>query len=285
MESYKKLLQDVMANGVERPDRTGIGSKFITGAMIKHNLSDGFPAITIRKVPFRIAFEETMFFLRGQTDTKILEDKNINIWKGNTSREFLDSKNLDFLPEGSIGTGYSHQWRNFNGDLNDGKGVDQIVNLLEGLKKDPTSRRHVVSAWNPSQLDGTPLPPCHITQMYTVDPVNNLLHSSFVMRSNDLAYGLPFNLMGYSFLNHLFSKYLGLTPGTITYFGHDAHIYTNQYDLVNEIVKRDCKVLPSLKINKEITCIEDVFSVQYSDIELLNYKPHPDIKGKPGMAI
>ena len=276
-----------MDNGVERPDRTDVGaSKFVPGYSMSWDLADGFPMITTRKVPFRIAFEETMFFLRGDTDTKKLEEKRINIWKGNTSRSFLDSKGLQHLPVGSLGAGYSHQWRNFNGKVgHPDTGIDQVKNMIEEMQANPTSRRHVITAWNPSQLDETPLPPCHLMHMYSIDPVNKLLHSSFVMRSNDVPFGLPFNIMSYAFLNVVFSKVVGLNPGQLTYFAQDAHIYKNQYDMVTEQLERTPRDLPSLYIDKELNTFDDMLNLEYSDIRIEGYYPHPDIESKPGMAV
>lgn len=287
MKNFQGLLQHIMDHGVERPDRTDVGlSKFVPGACLSWNLAEGFPALTSRRVPIRIAFEETMFFLRGQTDTKILEEKKISIWKGNTSREFLDSKGLHDLPEGSLGTGYSHQWRNFGGLVGEPEtGIDQVSNMLAEMKTNPTSRRHVITAWNPAQLGGTPLPPCHIMHMYSVDPVNHLLHSSFIMRSNDVPFGLPFNIMSYALLNIIFAKHLGLTPGTLTYFGHDAHIYQNQYDMVTEQLSRPVGALPTLEITKELTSFGDILDLEYSDLVITGYNPLPDIKDKPAMAV
>lgn len=221
-------------------------------------------------------------FLRGETDTKTLEDKNINIWKGNTSREFLDKQGLGYLPEGSIGTGYSHQWRNFSGDLGMNNGVDQIENLLEGLANDPTSRRHIVTAWNPSQLSGTPLPPCHLYQQYAVN--NGKLDSSFVMRSTDAPFGLPYNIMGYAFLNIVFANCLNLVPGEIVYFGNDVHIYENQIPMCLEQLTRAPKKLPELTFHKDINNLDDILNLEFTDLELVGYNPHPDIKNKPTMA-
>lgn len=287
MQNYHDLLRHIMENGVERPDRTDVGtSRFVPGATLQWDLQQGFPMLTTRRVPFRIAFEETMFFLRGETDTRKLEEKRINIWKGNTTREFLDNKGLHHLPVGSLGTGYSHQWRNFGGLVDVPEtGVDQIRDMIDEMKTNPTSRRHVVTAWNPTQLSGTPLPPCHLMHMYTVDPANKLLHSSFVMRSNDVPFGLPFNIMGYAFLNHAFSAILNLTPGTLTYFAQDAHIYKNQYAMVEEQLERTPRELPTFKFKKQLNSFNDLLNLEYEDIEIEGYDPYPDIKDKPGMAV
>lgn len=280
-------MAEVLHNGTEKTDRTGIGSKFISGASLRWDLCDGFPIPTIRKVGFRIAFEETMMFLRGETDTKTLEEKNIKIWKGNTSREFLDARGLHHLPEGSLGTGYSHQWRNFGGDLGDTNGVDQIKNLVDGLRDNPYDRRHIVSGWNPLQLAETPLPPCHLMNMYSVVPGGNQpkLNSCFIMRSNDIPYGLPFNIMSYAFLNIAFAKLLDYTPGELVYFGWDAHIYLNQVEMCEEVVQREPRQLPEIVIHKDLNTLDDVLELEFTDIEIIGYDPHPDVTNKPKMAI
>lgn len=282
MQNYLELLSNVFENGTDRPDRTGIGSRFINGAMLRWNLADGFPIVTTRKVSPRIAFEEMMLFLRGQTDTKKLEEKNVNIWKGNTTREFLDNRGLTNLPEGSMGTGYSHAWRNFGGTLGLTDGVDQIKELLDGLKFDPTSRRHLVTAWNPQQNSGTPLPPCHVMHMYSVE--NNRLNSCFVMRSNDIYHGLPFNIMGYALLNHIFSKYLNYQPGDLVYMGWDVHLYQHQMKVAEEQLTRLPMKLPTINITKELLTLDDILNLQWSDINLIGYNSYSALD-KVEMAI
>lgn len=287
MKQYIELLQNVLEHGIDRKDRTGVGSKSVFGRQLRFELSAGFPLVTTRPTSLRIAFEETMFFLRGQTDTKILEEKNIGIWKGNTSREFLDNIGLNDLPEGSTGKSYGHQWRNFDGDLNEHGvkgigGVDQITNLLNSLKNDPDSRRHVVTAWNPSQLKEMALPPCHLMHMYSI--AEGKLHNSFIMRSSDGYHGLGFNIAGYALLNHIFAKYLGLLPGDVVYMGWDCHLYNTQLDVAREQIKREPKQLPQLKINKDLNTIDDIMNLEFSDIELIGYDPHPALI-KVSMAI
>lgn len=284
MEHYIKLIKDILDNGSDRNDRTGIGSRFISGATLKFDLAAGFPMITSRKVSFRIAFEETMMFLRGQTDTTVLEDKNINIWTGNTTREFLDKVGLTNLPAGSLGTGYSHAWRNYGGTVGCTDGIDQVDIMLNGIVNDPNGRRHIITAWNPSQLSGTPLPPCHLMQMYTVDTEQNQLNSSFIMRSTDMYLGLPTNIMSYAFLNVVFSKLLGYTPGELTWFGHDAHLYMNQLDAAKELIARSPRKLPKIVIHKELNTLDDILQLEFNDIEIIGYDPHPPL-AKVAMAI
>jgi thymidylate synthase len=291
MKNYLDLLQDIMDNGIDKEDRTGIGSRSVWGRTLRWDLSEGFPIITTRKVALRIAFEETMFFLRGGRDTTELEDKNVNIWTGNTTREFLDARGLDWLDEKDMGYGYGHQWRNFGGyDAKDSPedwhytGVDQVVPMLEAIQRDPFSRRHIITAWNPQQLYGTALPPCHILQQYQVTP-NGKLNSSFTMRSNDVPFGLPYNIMGYALLNHLFAEYLGYESGELVYQGNDVHIYSNQFEMVNEQLARTPHPLPKLKITKSLNTLDELFGMQYNDILLENYIAEPDIKNKPKMAV
>ena len=287
MQNYLDLLKDVMENGVDRPDRTGIGSRFVNGRILRWDLKQGFPIITTRKVSLRIAFEETMFFLRGQSNTKLLEEKNINIWRGNTSREFLDARGLTNLPEGDMGRGYGVQWRNWRSS-NDCE-VDQISQLLENIKTDPNGRRHVVTGWNPGELNQMALPPCHMMHMYSVEGeftvTSGRLNSCFVMRSNDVPYGLPYNIMSYALLNHIFAKHLGLEPGDLVYMGWDVHIYNNQFDMVREQLTRVPTSLPELYIDREVSTIDDIMALDWADIRLEGYNPMPDIQNKPKMAV
>ena len=288
MQNYLDLLKDVMDNGQDRPDRTGIGSRFVNGRLLRWNLQDGFPMLTSRRVSLRIAFEETMFFLRGLSDTKLLEEKNINIWRGNTSREFLDSRGLTHLPEGDMGRGYGVQWRDWRSHGTNAS-VDQINLMLQGIRQDPHSRRHVVTGWNPGELDQMALPPCHMLQMYTVSgefsTESGRLNNCFVMRSNDVPYGLPYNIMSYALLNHIFAQHLGLAPGELVYMGWDVHIYNNQFEMVSEQLKRTPGALPTLCITKDLSTIDDIMQLEWSDIQLKGYNPQPDIKNKPKMAV
>lgn len=252
MNEYLDLVTDVLDNGLDKGDRTGIGTKSVFGRTLRWNLQDGFPILTTRKLAFRIAMEETMFFLRGETDTKKLEEKKINIWNGNTTREFLDNRGLSHLPEGHYGKAYGFQWRNYGGDYvhnidpvtyqsipdytKPTGGVDQIKELLDGLKNDPNGRRHIVTGWNPAQLHEMSLPCCHIVNQYVVN--DGRLDSSWLQRSVDTVFGLPYNIMSYAFLNVAFAKLLKLEPGELVFFGNDVHIYNNQIPMAREQIKR-----------------------------------------------
>lgn len=295
MQNYIDLLKDVVENGVDKPDRTGVGSRAVFGRMLRWDLSKGFPIQTTRRVPLRIAFEETMFFLRGETQTKLLEDKNINIWKGNTSREFLDKRGLNHLPEGDMGKGYGYQWRHWETPrkiphlgVSITHETDQIADLLAGIKKDPYGRRHVVTGWNPGQLHEMALPPCHMLHLYSVEGDftvdNGVLNNCFVMRSNDMYHGLPFNIASYALINHIFAKHLNMTPGDLVYFGWDVHLYQTQMNVAKQVLEREPRKLPTLIIKKELPTFDDILSLQWEDIELIGYDPHPALE-KIDMAI
>lgn len=304
MQNYIDLLKDITENGLDKGDRTGVGTRAIFGRSMRWNLRDGFPIITTRKVAFRIAFEETMFFLRGESDTTKLEEKKIKIWSGNTTREFLDNRGLTNLPVGDMGRGYGVQWRDWNtteilsaGDtvtLQDGsemwygatvhsKSTDQLVEVIEGLKRDPNGRRHIITAWNPGELNLMALPPCHITHQYIVN--DGRLDSSWLQRSVDSVFGLPYNIMSYAFMNVAFAKLLGLEPGELVFFGNDVHIYNNQLEMAYEQITRSPRPLPKLTITKPLNTLDDLLSLEFSDVVIEGYDPYPDFKDKPPMAI
>jgi thymidylate synthase len=300
MKNYTDLLNDILENGYEKKDRTGVGTKAVWGRTLRFDLSDTFPLLTTRPVPFRIAFEETMFFLRGETDTKKLEEKNIKIWTGNTTREFLDNRGLDYLPEGDMGKGYGWQWRHFGGYTEDeifkmnfespfrqltsyypSRGVDQVEQVIKGLRDDPDSRRHLITAWNPQQLGESALPPCHVMHQYQI--MDGKLNSMFYMRSNDVYLGLPFNIASYAFLNRLFAEIVGVKSGELVYMGGDVHLYTNQLENAKLQIKREPRALPTLRFKKKVT--EDTYlDLEWDDIEIIDYNPHPQLPKVP-MAV
>ena len=274
-------------------ERTGSYTRSVTGLTISHDCSKSFPITTARKVAFRIAFEEMMFFFRGHTDTYLLEEKNIFIWKGNTSREFLNNRNLNHLPVGDMGKGYGYQWRNF-------LGVDQLKRCFEQLLTNPSSRQNLVSAWNPAQLDEMALPPCHFSFQPLVR--NGRLDLNVFLRSNDLPYGTPYNLMGYGFLlecmvNFMRSNGRHINVGKLNLMIGDAHIYQNQMtgegSFVYQMIERYYEVqlildhtnpAPQLEIQKSLKTFEDFLSLEYKDLVLHNYNPQEDYKNKPAMV-
>lgn len=286
MKKYLDLLQDVLYHGTRKENRTGIDTLTVTGRELRIDLREGFPCLTTKKVFFRGVFEEWQMMLRGQTNTKIIEEKGVNYWKGNTSREFLDSRGMFSFPEGDMGAGYGHQMRNFGGtppaQQNPmyvyGDGYDQLDDIIRRLKHNPNDRRIIMSYWNPQQMHITALPPCHLYTQLTADPEKKELTCFFLMRSCDLFLGLPTNLIMYGLLTHYLAKLIGYTPRELIWYGVDSHIYTNHIDQVEEQLGREPRELPKLAIKKDIKSLEDILALEYYDIDLVAYDPHPAIK-------
>jgi thymidylate synthase len=290
-QNYLDLLKEILENGVERQDRTGVGTKSIFGTRLKFSLADGkIPMITSKKMFARGVIEELLFFLRGETDTKKLEAKNVNIWKGNTSREYLDKHDLEWLPEGHMGKGYGFQWRHFGGDLDvddpyktpiDREGYDQVKRVIHLLKTDPNNRRIIISAWNPPDLHHMALPPCHMMVQFYAN--NNELSSQFYMRSVDNFLGSSFNFMSYGTLTHIIAKTVGMKAKELIFVGGDSHIYNSHIKQVKEQLTREPFPFPTLSINKELKTIEDIEKLEWEDFKIEGYKSHPVIKAE--MAI
>lgn len=275
---YLNLLQNILDNGNKRPDRTGVGTISSFGHTLKYKLyhneqenSYVIPMLTTKRVWFKGVFEELMWFLNGQTDSKILESKGINIWKGNSSREFLDSRELKY-PEGENGPIYGKQWRNWSG-------IDQIENIIEGLREDPFSRRHILSAWNVSDLDKMSLVPCHMTYMFYVTEIDGEKYLSCMMfqRSGDMFLGIPFNLTSMALLTLLIATQADMKPYELIHCIGDAHIYNNHIEQVTEQLKRKTYPFPRIKIIKKKEKIENY---TLEDIILIDYICHNTIKGK-----
>jgi thymidylate synthase len=239
---------------------------------------DQVPLLTTKKVFFRGLVEELLWFISGSTDSKVLEAKGINIWKGNTTREFLDARGLDY-EEGSIGAGYGFQWRHcgaeYRGINHDytGQGVDQVSELIEGLRKDPNSRRHIICSWNPAALKKMALPPCHV--LYQVYVKDGTLHAAMYQRSADIGLGVPFNIASYAILTRIIAHCCDLKPGTFMHITGDTHIYVNHIDALKEQLKRVPRKAPTMHIN---TKSRDIFELKYSDFILEGYEPHDSIR-------
>lgn len=282
-KGYLALLEDIISNGEKRSDRTGVGTSSIFGTQLKFDLSDGkIPLMTTKRMFSKGIIEELLFFLRGESDTKILEEKGVNIWKGNTTREFLDKRGLTYLPEGNMGPMYGKQWRDWGGSEHDTpyhhKGVDQIANTIDLLKKDPFSRRIVVSALNVEELPDMCLHPCHpLFQFYVND---DKLSCLFFMRSVDMFLGFPFNVASYGVLTHIMAKVTGLKADKLTFMAGDAHVYNNHHDQVLEQISRVPYGFPTLSINKELNSIEDIENLKFKDFKIEGYKYHPSIKAE-----
>jgi len=292
-EAYRNLIKKILKNGKERDDRTRTGTLSLFGEYLTFDVSKYFPLLTLKKVYWKGVVEELLFFISGETDTKILENKGINIWKGNTSREFLDTHNLSHYKEGEMGAGYGYQWRHFgkdyislsqkeqnfisssNGNPDLGSGIDQLKEAIELIKNDPYSRRIMVSAWNPSDLSKMALPPCHYCFQFYVDDENLSLLVN--MRSCDVFLGLPFNIASYGLLLYIIAHITNKKPKNLNFMLGDTHIYKNHIEQSIEILKRNVKKAPTLKINSEDKNIDNF---KFEDFVLENYNPHSIIKAE-----
>ena len=273
---YLQLLRDIVDMGEKRCDRTNTGTLSVFGPQIEIDIQNSFPLLTTKKLNFKNIVTEVLWFLSGSTDINFLKENGVNIWNGNTSREFLDKRGLNDYKEGEIGPLYGYQWRNFGGDFRNpqSKGVDQIQRMLDLLKTDPTSRRIFMSAWNPVDLDKMALEPCHISlQLYVSE--NKYLDGKLYMRSNDLFLGAPWNIAGYSLLIYMFAHLTGYTPRKLVYSLGDAHIYSNHVSQVLEQLSRPTRPFPKLKITKQCNSFEDFDTDSFV---LEEYYPHSFIK-------
>lgn len=269
-ECYLNLLHHIIDFSTEKTDRTGIGTRSMFGARLQFSLKDGkLPLLTTKKMFARGIIEELLFFIRGETDTKKLEQKGVNIWKGNTSREFLDKRGLQHLPEGNMGPMYGFLWRNFNG-------VDQLKNVLSLIKNDPDNRRIIVTAYDPSLSNQCVLDPCHMFYQFYVN--NGELSCQWYQRSVDCFLGLPFNIASYAVLTHCLANAAGLKAGNLIFVGGDTHVYNTHIKQVEEQITRSPFDFPTLQINQKLSSIEDIEKLSFEDFQIINYTSHPPIK-------
>lgn len=288
---YMQLIRNVLDNGISVPDRTGIGSIALFDAKIVYDTDQIFPFSTYRPAPLRMAFEEWWFFMRGETDTKILEAKGINFWQPQTTRKFLDSRGMTDFPEGSMGTSYGFQFRNFGGVYGQpGTGVDQLVTLYEGLRDDPYGRRHYVSFWNAQQSPTMALTPCWHSHQFVVLPDedgNDTLHLKLQNRSLDLVLGLPMAVSQYALYQKCMAKLLNMKVGKLSCDLSQVHIYNNQIEYAKELVKRPKGIPGRVTILKELHTLEDVVSMVWDDfrIEGLIVNKNEFITPRPPMAV
>jgi len=260
MKQYKELLQDILQNGTKRNDRTNIGTLSVFGRQLRFDLSKGFPLVTTKKVHIKSIIHELLWFLKGDTNIKYLQDNGVKIWN-----EWADK-------DGNLGPVYGKQWRSWT--TPNGKSIDQISNLIDGLKTDPNSRRHIVTAWNPSDLDDMALSPCHcLFQFYVAD---GKLSCQLYQRSGDTFLGVPYNIASYALLTMMLAQVCNLQVGEFIHTFGDAHIYLNHIDQVKLQLSREPYRLPTMLLKPEIECI---FDFKYGDFYLQNYKSHEAIRG------
>ena len=259
MKEYLKLLEHVKLNGQKKEDRTGTGTLSVFGYQMRFNLNDGFPLLTTKKVHLKSVIYELLWFLSGDTNIKYLKDNNVSIWD-----EWADEN-------GNLGPVYGHQWRSW--PTSEGNEIDQISNLITQIKKNPDSRRLIVSAWNVGEISKMKLPPCHcFFQFYVAD---GRLSCQLYQRSADIFLGVPFNIASYALLTQMIAHVCDLKYGEFIHTLGDAHIYMNHIDQVNEQLSRKPKKLPKIKINPSV---KDIFNFKYEDFSLEEYDPYPLIK-------
>jgi thymidylate synthase len=261
MQQYHDLLRYLLDNGVKKEDRTGTGTLSSFGYQMRFNLADGFPVLTTKKLHLKSIIHELLWFLKGDTNIAYLKENGVRIWD-----EWADDN-------GNLGPVYGYQWRSWPNP--DGTHTDQISKLIHSLKHNPDSRRHIVSAWNPSFIDDMALPPCHcLFQFYVAD---GKLSCQLYQRSADTFLGVPFNIASYALLTLMLAQVCGYQPGEFVHTFGDVHLYLNHIEQAKLQLTRDFRQLPEMKINPNVT---DLFAFTFDDFELVNYDPHPHIKAE-----
>jgi thymidylate synthase len=259
MKQYHDLLQHLLDQGVKKSDRTGTGTLSVFGYQMRFDLSQGFPLLTTKKLHTKSIVHELLWFLQGATNIAYLKENGVSIWD-----EWADEN-------GNLGPVYGYQWRSWPNP--DGSSTDQIQKLIDGIKKNPDGRRHIVSAWNPSFIDQMALPPCHcLFQFYVAD---GKLSCQLYQRSADTFLGVPFNIASYALLTMMVAQVCELQPGEFIWTGGDVHLYSNHIEQAQLQLTRDFRALPKMKLNP---MVKDLFSFKYEDFTLENYDPHPHIK-------
>ena len=258
MQQYLDLMRHVLEHGHKKSDRTGTGTLSVFGWQMRFDLAQGFPLLTTKKLHTKSIIHELLWFLNGDTNIRYLKEHGVSIWD-----DWADAN-------GDLGPVYGYQWRSWHAP--DGRVIDQIAQLVEGLKKNPDSRRHIVSAWNPADIDRMKLPPCHaLFQFYVAD---GRLSCQLYQRSADIFLGVPFNIASYALLTLMLAQVCGYRPGDFVHTLGDAHLYTNHLDQARLQLSREPRALPQLRINPEV---RDLFAFRFEDFTLEGYDPHPHI--------
>lgn len=306
MRQYHELLQNILDNGNDRGDRTGTGTRSIFGAQLRHNLQDGFPLLTTKKLSFKNIVVELLWFLRGDTNIKYLIENGCHIWDGDCYRVYrrksIENGHTEdellpidmFIDQirtrptfaeqwGDLGPIYGKQWRNWEYEDARIEPIDQIKNVIESIRKNPEGRRHIVTAWNPAEVDQMALPPCHcLFQLYVHD---GKLSCHMYQRSADVFLGVPYNIASYALLTHIIANQTGLAVGELVISFGDVHIYNNHRDQVMEQLVREPKPLPTLKIDTQYQHVSDLKEFHPSDFKLEGYDPHPVIRGELSVGV
>lgn len=259
MKQYLDLMQHVLQHGTNKSDRTGTGTRSVFGYQMRFDLADGFPVLTTKKLHLRSIIHELLWFLKGETNIQYLKDNNVSIWD-----EWADEN-------GDLGRVYGAQWRSWRGA--NGETIDQIANLVNQIKHNPDSRRLIVSAWNPAEIDNMALPPCHALFQFYV--ANGKLSCQLYQRSADIFLGVPFNIASYALLTMMLAQVCGLETGEFIHTLGDAHLYHNHLEQAQLQLTRSPRKLPTMKINPTVN---DIFAFTFDDFELVDYDPHPHIK-------
>lgn len=266
MQQYLDLLSHVMENGIDRGDRTGTGTRGVFGYQMRFDLAAGFPMVTTKKLHKKSIVHELIWFLAGDTNIKYLQENGVRIWD-----EWADEA-------GDLGPVYGKQWRRWEGP--NGHVIDQVDKVIHAIKTNPNSRRHIVSAWNPADVDDMALPPCHCLFQFHVEPQENgkgKLSCQLYQRSADIFLGVPFNIASYALLTHMMAQVCGLGVGDFVHTFGDAHIYSNHFKQVEEQLSRAPLPLPRLKLNPDV---KSIYDFKYEDVKILGYKAHAHIAGK-----
>jgi thymidylate synthase len=261
MRQYLDLMDHVLKDGVDKRDRTGTGTRSVFGYQMRFDLAEGFPLLTTKKLHVKSIVHELLWFLTGDTNIKYLNENGVRIWD-----EWADE-------HGDLGPVYGRQWRSW--PARDGGNIDQIANVVEAIRRNPDSRRLIVTAWNPADVDRMALPPCHLLFQFYV--AQGRLSCQMYQRSADIFLGVPFNIASYALLTMMVAQVTGLKPGDFVHTFGDAHLYSNHVEQANLQLMRDPRPLPTMTLNPAVT---DLFGFKYSDFTLENYNPHPHIKAE-----
>jgi thymidylate synthase len=259
MHQYHELMRHVMQHGTDKADRTGTGTRSVFGYQMRFDLSEGFPVVTTKKLHLRSIIHELLWFLKGEGNIAYLKENGVSIWD-----EWADA-------DGNLGPVYGVQWRSW--PTPNGGSIDQIQKLVDGIKRNPDSRRHIVSAWNVAEVDSMALPPCHTMFQFYV--ANGKLSCQLYQRSADIFLGVPFNIASYALLTMMVAQVCDLEPGDFVHTFGDAHIYSNHFEQVQLQLSRELRPLPTMNINP---AVKDIFGFKFEDFELVGYDPHPHIK-------